>query len=135
MRGINKVIIVGNLGNDPEVRALPSGASVVNFSVATSKSWKDKRTGEQKEKTEWHNIVVFNKLAEIASQYLHKGAKVYLEGEIETRKWEDKSGNPRETKEIRAYELQMLDSKPAAAPAPKPQQQQAEEFPEDDIPF
>lgn len=135
MRGINKVIIVGNLGNDPEVRALPSGASVVNFSVATSKSWKDKRTGEQKEKTEWHNIVVFNKLAEIASQYLHKGSKVYLEGEIETRKWEDKSGNPRETKEIRAYELQMLDSKPASAPAPKPQPQQAEEFPEDDIPF
>lgn len=135
MRGINKVIIVGNLGNDPEVRALPSGTSVVNFSVATSKSWKDKRTGEQKEKTEWHNIVVFNRVAEIASQYLHKGSKVYLEGEIETRKWEDKSGNPRETKEIRAYELQMLDSKPAAAPAPKPQQQQAEEFPEDDIPF
>ena len=135
MRGINKVIIVGNLGNDPEVRALPSGTSVVNFSVATSKSWKDKRTGEQKEKTEWHNIVVFNRLAEIASQYLHKGSKVYLEGEIETRKWEDKSGNPRETKEIRAYELQMLDSKPAVTPAPKPQQQQAEEFPEDDIPF
>ena len=94
-RGINKVIIVGNLGADPDSRAMPSGNAVTNISVATSESWNDRETGEKQEKTEWHRVVFFNRLAEIAAQYLKKGSQVYVEGKIQTRKWEDKEGNER----------------------------------------
>lgn len=110
-RGINKVIIVGNLGSDPEVRYLPNGNPVANLSVATSESWKDKNTGDRQERTEWHRIVIFNRLAEIASEYLKKGSKVYLEGSLRTRKWQDNQGADRYTTEIFATELQMLDSR------------------------
>lgn len=110
-RGINKVIIVGNLGNDPEVRYGNNGAAIANISVATSESWKDKNTGEQVEKTEWHRIVLFNRLGEIAGEYLRKGSKVYIEGKLQTRKWQDQSGQDRYTTEIVANELQMLDSR------------------------
>ncbi len=115
-RGVNKVIIVGNLGNDPEVRYLPSGGAVANISVATSESWKDKQTGQTQERTEWHRIVLFNRLGEIAGQYLRKGAKVYLEGSLRTRKWQDANGQDKYTTEIVANELQMLDSKGTGAP-------------------
>lgn len=110
-KGINKVIIVGNLGNDPEAKFLPSGGAVTNISVATSESWKDKNTGQQQERTEWHRIVFFNKLAEIAGQYLKKGSKVYIEGSLRTRKWQDQAGNDKYTTEIVASEMQMLDSR------------------------
>ena len=110
-RGINKVILVGNLGNDPETRYLPSGGAVTNISVATSDSWKDKQTGQLQERTEWHRIVFFNRLAEIAAEYLKKGSKIYLEGSLRTRKWQDKSGQDRYTTEIVAGEMQMLDSR------------------------
>jgi len=110
-KGINKVIIVGNLGQDPELKYLPNGNAVTNISVATSESWKDKETGENQERTEWHRISFFNRLAEIAGEYLKKGAKVYIEGSLRTRKWEDKSGNDRYTTEIIATEMQMLSSK------------------------
>ena len=99
-RGINKVILVGNLGQDPEVRYMPNGNAVANFSVATSESWKDKQTGENRDKTEWHRIVVFGKLAEIAGQYIKKGTQVYLEGQLQTRKWQDQSGQDRYTTEV-----------------------------------
>ena len=107
-RGINKVIIVGNLGNDPETRYMPSGDAVTNISVATSESWKDKQTGEQKEKTEWHKVVMFRRLGEIAAEYLRKGSQVYIEGKLRTNKWQDKNGNDRYTTEIIADEMQML---------------------------
>ena len=107
-RGINKVIIVGNLGADPDSRAMPSGNAVTNISVATSESWNDKDTGEKQEKTEWHRVVFFNRLAEIAAQYLKKGSQVYVEGKLQTRKWEDKEGNERWTTEIVANQMQML---------------------------
>ncbi|EED36774.1 single-strand binding protein [Luminiphilus syltensis NOR5-1B] len=110
-RGVNKVIIVGNLGNDPEHRMLPSGGAVTNISVATSESWKDKQTGQPQERTEWHRVVFFNRLAEIAAEYLRKGSKVYLEGSLRTRKWQDKSGQDRYSTEIVANEMQMLDSR------------------------
>ena len=110
-KGVNKVILIGNLGKDPEVRFLPSGSAVCNFSVATSESWKDKQTGQKQEKTEWHNISMFGKLAEIAGEYLRKGSKVYIEGSIQTRKWQDKDGNDRYTTDIKARDMQMLDSK------------------------
>lgn len=110
-RGINKVIIVGNLGNDPEVRYANNGAAIANLSVATSESWKDKNTGEMQEKTEWHRIVMFNRLGEIAGEYLRKGSKVYIEGKLQTRKWQDQSGQDRYTTEIVANEMQMLDSR------------------------
>ncbi|RBP48622.1 single-stranded DNA-binding protein [Arenicella xantha] len=110
-RGINKVIIVGNLGNDPEVRYGNNGAAIANLSVATSESWKDKNTGEQVEKTEWHRIVMFNRLGEIAGEYLRKGSKIYIEGKLQTRKWQDQSGQDRYTTEIVASEMQMLDSR------------------------
>lgn len=113
-RGINKVIIVGNLGNDPEVKYMPSGGAVTNISVATSDSWKDKNTGQQQERTEWHRIVFFNRLAEIAGEYLRKGSKVYIEGKLQTRKWQDQSGQDRYTTEIVANEMQMLDSRGSA---------------------
>ena len=99
-RGINKVILVGNLGQDPEIRYMPNGSAVANFSVATSESWKDKQTGEQKDRTEWHRVVVFGKLAEIAGEYVKKGTQVYLEGQLQTRKWQDQTGNDRYTTEV-----------------------------------
>ena len=111
-RGVNKVIIVGNLGNDPETRYFPSGGAVTNITVATSESWKDKQTGEPKELTEWHRVAFNGRLAEIAGEYLKKGSKVYIEGSLRTRKWQDKStGQDRYSTEIRAREMQMLDSR------------------------
>lgn len=110
-RGINKVILVGNLGQDPETRAMPSGKAVTNVRIATSDSWRDKQTGEQKEQTEWHTVVFFDRLAEIAAEYLRKGSQVYVEGRLRTRKWQDKAGNDRYTTEIVANEMQMLGSR------------------------
>jgi len=112
-RGVNKVILIGNLGKDPEVKYFPSGGALCNVTIATSESWKDKQTGEQKERTEWHNVVFNNKLAEIAGQYLKKGSKVYVEGSLRTRKWE-KDGVDRYTTEILVQEMQMLDGKPSS---------------------
>ncbi len=144
-RGINKVILIGNLGQDPEVRYMPNGNAVANVSVATSESWKDKNTGDQQERTEWHRVVFFRRLAEIVGEYLKKGSKVYVEGKIQTRKWQDKNGEDRYTTEIVADQMQMLDSrgggsadfgnrdsapsKPASAPP-----QDSGGF-DDDIPF
>ncbi len=110
-RGVNKVILIGNLGADPEVRYMPSGGAVANVSVATTDSWKDKQTGQNQEKTEWHRVVMFNRLGEIAGEYLRKGSKVYIEGSIRTNKWQDKQGVDRYTTEIVANTMQMLDSK------------------------
>jgi len=111
-RGVNKVILVGNLGRDPETRFLPSGGAVTNIAVATGEAWKDKQTGEQQERTEWHRVVFFNRLAEIAGEYLKKGSKVYIEGSLRTRKWQDKdTGQDRYSTEIVASEMQMLDSR------------------------
>ncbi len=110
-RGVNKVILIGNLGQDPEVKYMPNGGAVTNVTIATSESWKDKNTGEQKENTEWHRVVFFRRLAEIAGEYLKKGSKVYIEGKLQTRKWQDQSGNDRYTTEIIANEMQMLDSR------------------------
>ena len=107
-RGINKVILVGNLGADPETRYMPSGSAVTNLSVATTESWKDKQSGEQKERTEWHKVAMFNRLAEIAAEYLRKGSQVYIEGKLRTRKWQDQNGQDRWTTEIIADEMQML---------------------------
>ena len=110
-KGINKVILVGNLGNDPETNFLPSGGAVTNISIATSESWKDKNTGQQQERTDWHRVVFFNRLAEIAGEYLRKGSKVYVEGSLRTRKWQDKAtGADRYSTEIVGAEMQMLDS-------------------------
>ncbi len=149
-RGINKVILVGNLGADPEVRYMPSGGAVTNVTIATSESWKDKQTGEQQDRTEWHRVVFFNRLAEIAGEYLRKGSKVYVEGSLRTRKWQDQAGVERYTTEIVAGEMQMLDGKggsdaprssapasssrntaPAHSEAPAPMSQDFD----DDIPF
>jgi len=110
-RGVNKVILVGNLGRDPETRYMPSGGAVTNVALATSESWNDRNTGERQERTEWHRVVFFNKLAEIAGQYLTKGSKVYVEGSLRTRKWQDKEGRDQYTTEIVASEMQMLDSR------------------------
>jgi single-strand DNA-binding protein len=110
-RGINKVILIGNLGNDPETRYMPSGGAVTNISLATSESWKDKQTGQPQERTEWHRVVFFNRLAEIAGEYLRKGSKVYVEGSLRTRKWQDKSGQDKYSTEIVAAEMQMLDGR------------------------
>lgn len=115
-RGVNKVILVGNLGNDPEVRYMPNGNAVANVSLATSESWKDKTTGEQQEKTEWHRVIFFNRLAEIVEQYVKKGSKLYIEGRLQTRSWEQ-DGVKRYTTEIVANEMQMLDSRGAGAGA------------------
>ena len=114
-RGINKVTIVGNLGDDPEVKYLPSGGAVTNISVATSESWKDKQTGEQKEKVEWHRIVFFNRLAEIAGEYLKKGSQVYVEGSLRTRKWQAQDGSDRYSTEIIGNEMQMLGGRAGTA--------------------
>jgi single-strand DNA-binding protein len=110
-RGVNKVILVGNIGQDPEMKYMPSGNAVTNISVATSESWKDKQTGQQQERTEWHRVVFFNRLAEIAGEYLRKGSKVYIEGALRTRKWQGQDGQDRYTTEIVASEMQMLDSR------------------------
>lgn len=110
-RGVNKVILVGNLGNDPETRYMPSGGAVTNITVATSETWKDKQTGQPQERTEWHRVSFFNRLAEIAGEYLHKGSKVYIEGALRTRKWQGKDGQDRYTTEVIASEMQMLDSR------------------------
>jgi len=157
-RGINKVILVGNLGNDPEIRYMPNGNAVANVSLATSDSWKDKATGEQQEKTEWHRVVFFNRLAEIVEQYVKKGSKLYVEGRLQTRSWEQ-DGVKRYSTEIVASEMQMLDGRGGAmggdmgdnpfgqqqAPSQRPQQAaaspQAQPAPtnfdnfDDDIPF
>ncbi|OBX06214.1 single-stranded DNA-binding protein [Gallibacterium genomosp. 3] len=111
MAGVNKVIIVGNLGNDPELRTFPNGEQVANLSVATSDRWQDKQSGEWREVTEWHRIVLYRRLAEIAGQYLRKGSKVYIEGKIRTRKWQDQNGQDRYSTEIHADTMQMLDSR------------------------
>lgn len=111
MAGVNKVIIVGNLGNDPEMRTMPNGEAVANISVATSESWTDKMTGERREQTEWHRIVFYRRQAEVAGQYLRKGSKVYVEGRLKTRKWQDQNGQDRYTTEIQGDVLQMLDSR------------------------
>ena len=136
-RGINKVILVGNCGQDPETKYMPSGGAVTNISLATSESWKDKQTGEPKERTEWHRVVFFNRLGEIAGEYLRKGSQVYVEGQLRTRKWQDQSGQDRYTTEIVASEMQMLGGRQGggmgqdygapmgqAAPAPSGYQQQ-----------
>ncbi len=129
-RGINKVILIGNMGADPEVRYTASGAAVANIRVATSDSWKDKQTGERQERTEWHNVVMFNRLGEIAGEYLRKGSKVYIEGRLQTRKWQTQDGQDRYSTEIVANEMQMLDSRGEASGsfeprAPRPPQQQS----------
>jgi len=113
-RGINKVILIGNLGADPETRAMPSGTTVANLRVATSESWRDKQTGEQQERTEWHRVALFGRLAEIAGEYLRKGSQVYIEGSLRTRKWQDKQGNERYSTEIVGNDLQMLGGRAGA---------------------
>ena len=117
-RGINKVILVGNLGADPDTRYMPSGGAVTNLSIATSESWKDKQTGEPKERTEWHKVAMFGRLAEISAEYLRKGSQVYIEGKIRTRKWQDKDGNDRWTTEVIADEMQMLGGRGGGGGAP-----------------
>ena len=113
-RGVNKVIIVGNLGKDPETRYMPSGSAVTNLRIATTEAWKDKQSGEQQERTEWHAVAMFGRLAEIAAEYLRKGSQVYIEGKLRTRKWQDKEGKDRYTTEIRGDVMQMLGSRPGA---------------------
>ena len=148
-RGVNKVILVGNLGSDPEVKYMPSGGAVANVSLATTDTWKDKASGERQERTEWHRVVFFNRLAEIAGEYLRKGSQIYVEGRLQTRKWQDQQGQDRYTTEIVASEMQMLggrsggdapfesapasrgSSKPSGAPQAAPM---ADDF-DDDIPF
>ena len=156
-RGVNKVILVGNLGKDPEVKYTASGAAVANITIATSESWNDKQTGEKQEKTEWHRVVFFRRLAEIVGEYLRKGSQVYIEGKLQTRKWQDQSGQDRYTTEIVANEMQMLGSRggdgggrsqqtggggfrsPEQAPAQSQPQSQPQTggggFDDDDIPF
>jgi single-strand DNA-binding protein len=133
-RGINKVILVGNLGQDPEVRYTADGKPIANITLATSDTWKDKQTGEARDKTEWHRVVLFNRLGEIAGEYLKKGAKVYIEGKLQTRKWQDKSGNDRYTTEIVANEMQMLDSRSGNASDNTPPQSTPDDY-DNDIPF
>lgn len=129
MRGVNKVILVGVLGKDPETKTFANGGSLTQFSIATSETWTDKNTGERKEQTEWHNIVLQNKLGEIAQQYLRKGSKVYIEGSLNTRKWTDQNGQERYTTQIKGQQMQMLDSangnnqQQAQPQQPQPQQQ------------
>lgn len=113
-RGINKVILVGNIGSDPEVRHMPNGNAVATLSLATSESWKDKTTGEKQEKTEWHRVVLFNRLGEIAGEYVRKGSKIYIEGSLRTRKWQDQQGVEKYTTEIVASDMQLLDSRGSA---------------------
>jgi single-strand DNA-binding protein len=117
-RGVNKVILIGNLGADPETRAMPSGTTVANLRVATSESWRDKQTGEQQERTEWHRVAFFGRLAEVAGEYLRKGSQVYIEGSLRTRKWQDKQGNERYSTEIIGNDLQMLGARGGAGGSP-----------------
>ena len=128
MRGVNRVILIGTLGKDPETKTFANGGSLTQFSIATSESWTDKNSGERKEQTEWHNIVLQNRLGEIAQQYLKKGSKVYIEGSLNTRKWTDQNGQERYTTQIKGNQLQMLDSangnNQQQAQQPKPQHQQ-----------
>lgn len=154
-RGVNQVILIGNLGSDPDTRFMQDGSAVTNISIATSESWKDKNTGEEKKVVEWHRVCFFKQLADIAAQYLKKGAKVYVTGKLRTRKWQDNNGQDRYTTEIVAHEMQMLDSrvdnvsdaalpphmqqphtapKPQTDPQPQPQPDQTD-FDEDGIPF
>ena len=152
-RGVNKVILIGNLGNDPDIRYTGSGAAVANISLATAESWKDRETGEQQERTEWHRVVFFGRLAEIVGEYLKKGSQIYVEGRLQTRKWQDKEGNDRYTTEIVANEMQMLgsrgsgggsssydqtpardDTPPAASSSGKQKSTDKDDF-DDDIPF
>jgi len=119
-RGINKVILIGNLGADPETRAMPSGTTVANLRVATSESWRDKQSGEQQERTEWHRVALFGRLAEIAGEYLRKGSQVYIEGSLRTRKWQDKQGNDRYSTEIVGNDLQMLGGRGGAGAGAAP---------------
>jgi single-strand DNA-binding protein len=116
-RGINKVILIGNVGVDPDVRYMPNGNAVTTLSLATSETWKDKQTGDKQERTEWHRVVCFNRLGEIAGEYVRKGSKLYVEGSLRTRKWQDPQGQDRYTTEIVANDIQMLDSKGGSAPA------------------
>ncbi|MCP4996431.1 MAG: single-stranded DNA-binding protein, partial [Gammaproteobacteria bacterium] len=111
--GVNKVILIGNLGKDPDVRYMPNGNAVANVTIATSESWKDKNTGEQQERTEWHRVVFFRRLAEVVGEYVKKGSKIYVEGRLQTRKWQDQGGQDRYTTEIVADQMQMLDSRGA----------------------
>ena len=149
-RGINKVILVGNVGQDPEMKYMPSGGAVTNISIATSESWKDKNTGQPQERTEWHRVVFFNRLAEIAGEYVKKGSKLYVEGSLRTRKWQGQDGQDRYTTEIVASEMQMLDSRggqqgggmgdysqqsaPQAPQQQAPQQQQQQQAPQQQAP-
>jgi single-strand DNA-binding protein len=140
MAGINKVILVGNLGRDPEVKAASNGSAIANLALATSESWKDKNTGQKQEKTEWHRISIFGKLAEVAGNYLKKGSKVYIEGQLKTRKWQDQTGADRYTTEIVVSgfngSLQMLDSKGGSQqPQSVTPMAQINEFQDDKIPF
>ena len=140
MAGINKVIIVGHLGNDPEMRSMPNGEAVANISVATSEAWTDKNTGERREVTEWHRIVFYRKLAEICGQYLKKGAQVYIEGRLRTRKWQDQNGQDRYTTGIQGDVMQMLGTRPQSADGannsqPMPQQDASANAFDDSIPF
>lgn len=147
MRGINKVILVGLCGQDPETKYMPSGGAVTNISIATSETWKDKQTGQQQERVEWHKLVFYNRLAEIAGEYLRKGSKVYIEGSLRTRKWQAQDGTDRYTTEVVVKELQMLDSRqdgqqqaapqPSRAAPPQPIQQQPPQMDsfDDDITF
>ncbi len=151
-RGVNKVILVGNLGKDPEMKYTASGAAIANITVATSESWNDKQTGEKVEKTEWHRVVFFRRLAEIVGEYLRKGSQVYIEGKLQTRKWQDQNGQDRYTTEIVASEMQMLGARGGEGGGrpqgggggfrsnPQPQQSQSQpkpdnDFADDDIPF
>ena len=147
-RGVNKVILVGNLGKDPEVRYSPSGSAMANVTLATTESWKDKQTGEKQEKTEWHRVVFFNRLAEIVGEYLKKGSQVYVEGRLQTRKWQGQDGQDRYTTEIVANEMQMLGGRAgggtsdwgasqdsgASQSAPASSSPPADDF-DDDVPF
>lgn len=140
MASINKAIIIGHLGRDPETRYMPNGDAVTNIAVATTESWKDKNTGEKKELTEWHRVTFYRKLAEVVGQYLRKGSQIYLEGKLQTRKWTDKDGVERYTTEIIADTMQMLGGGPKQpdSPAQQPRQQQystPDNFVSDDIPF
>jgi single-strand DNA-binding protein len=139
MAGVNKVILVGRLGRDPEIRYTPSGAAVANFSIATSDEWRDKESGEKQEKTEWHRIVAWRRLGEICGEYLRKGSQVYIEGKLQTRSWEDRDGNTRYTTEVVAQTMQMLDSSAREGRAGTQEERYPSEepisVPDDDIPF
>ena len=133
--GVNRVILIGNLGADPDIRSTAGGNAVANLSIATSESWKDKQTGERVENTEWHRVVMFNRLAEIAGEYLRKGSKAYIEGRLQTRKWQDREGSDRYTTEIVANSMQMLDSKGGQSSGSSDRPQAAPVNFEDDVPF